>query len=161
MVVPDPFEELLGADHYAVGGTEHLEDSELLHAQPDGMAAPAHQMSSPIKHKIPPDNDRCRRRGPPTEGTNPGQELGEGEGFGQIVVRPEREPGYLVVDGSGGRQHDDASLGGSGYQHRADSVSMHHGQVPVQDDHVVGSESRQLDCTSPIYRDVHGDAGIV
>src|SRR5579863_4780736 len=67
-VIPHVFEELLGADDYAIRGTERFENSELLHAQCDGTAGSTYKVSSPVDHEVPPDNDRRSRRGPTTEG---------------------------------------------------------------------------------------------
>jgi hypothetical protein len=70
-----------------------------------------------------------------------GDELGEGEGLRQVVVRTEVEPFDTIAYGRGRREHEDARLRRGVDEGGAHRVAVHPGKVPIQHHHVVANRA--------------------
>src|SRR4051794_26943972 len=106
--IPRPSEELFGADDAAFGGDEDLEDGELLAGQRD-VAVVAVDLAA---ERIEPQAGDLSHRRPvvgasAVERSESEHELFELERLGEVVVGAELEPGGLVVEAVGGREHED------------------------------------------------------
>ena len=106
VVLPGLLEQLQSGQHVSGPPHERLEQCELLGRQGDLGPVPPGQASGGVESQVA-DLDR---RGPlalPTadQSPQPGQELGEGEGLGQVVVGAAVEAGDPVLDRSSSGQH--------------------------------------------------------
>jgi hypothetical protein len=70
-------------------------------------------------------------------GPQAGDQLGHGEGLGQVVVGAEQQPLDPVLDRGRGGEHEDPGHGPLGHQLPADGVAVDRGDVAVEDDDVV------------------------
>src|SRR5262245_48897148 len=92
VLVPDPVEQFLGADHSTVREQEHLEDAELLAGQQHRPAGPVYVLPRQVDHQVLPGHDRWYRRRTPAQGTYARDQFGEGERLAEVVVRAEPQP---------------------------------------------------------------------
>jgi hypothetical protein len=83
-----------------------------------------------------------------------GDQLGEGERLGHVVVGAEREPVDQVVDAGGGGQHKHAAVGLLPAQRATDVVAVHHRQVAVEHHHVVGVQARLVERAGAVVGNV-------
>ncbi|MNW61179.1 hypothetical protein D3C74_392180 [compost metagenome] len=107
------------------------------------------------------EHRRPGREAAPVEGAEPGDELGELERLGQIVVGAEAEPVHTVVEGARCCEHQHRGPGRVGRQAPADLVPVHAGDVPVEQYHVVvvqvDGEERRVAVRGHVGRDrLHG-----
>src|SRR5699024_9003160 len=65
--------------------------------------------------------------------TQPCQEFDVSEGFSKVIVRPEIEAGYAVVEGPCGSEHEDPHGVDLVTQNAADSVAVEYRKVAVED----------------------------
>src|SRR6202034_1801644 len=72
------------------------------------------------------------------QGADAEHELGEVEGFGQVVVGAEAEPADPVVAGAGGGEHEGHGRPVAFGDHLAEGVAVDAGQVAVEHDDLVG-----------------------
>ena len=84
------------------------------------------------------ESRRQRRTRASAEGADAGDELGEVEGLGQVVVGAQAEALDAVGDAARRGQHQDAALAAPGHQAATDLVAVDTGDVAVQDHDVVG-----------------------
>src|SRR5690606_38943119 len=82
--------------------------------------------------------------GPAAERPHPGDELGEGERFGQVVVGAQGQTLDPVVDAGRGGEHEHPHDVAGGDQFPDQLVTVHTGQVAVEDHHVVPGEGGLL-----------------
>ena len=143
MLVPCPFEELLGADDAALGGDEDLEHGELLASQRD-VAAVAIDLAA--KRIQPQAGDLAHGRpvvgASAVERAEAKDELLELERLGQVVVGAELESGGLVIKPVGRGQHEDRHAGARGDDAFGDLVTRRTGDVSVENGDVVGVDAR-------------------
>ena len=111
VVVPHVVEDLGLRQHVARVEEEETEQVELGRGQRDRLAGPRctswafSSISMSAKRRIPlvlglaPD--------PPEDGVHPGDDLGEGEGLGHVVVAADGQAGHLVLDGVAGGEEED------------------------------------------------------
>src|SRR6266540_2120364 len=157
--VPDPFEQLLSGDQSAGGGEQALQDGELLRAE---VKAPAGTQGDPV---VGVEGDvtafQCRgqrRGGAPSESADAGHELGEVEGFGQVVVGAQAEAVDALPDGAGRGQHQHPALRVLGHDLSADLVAVGSGQVPVQHHDVVAGDGQIVEGVVAVEDHVDGHA---
>jgi hypothetical protein len=93
---------------------------------------------------------------PPAQGPDPGDQLGEGEWLGQVVIGAEVQPRHPLGQVPGGRQHEDPDRGAARGQRPAYLIPGHDRQVAVQDDHVVMVNGQALLRGSPVEDHVDG-----
>ena len=101
---------------------------------------------------------RGRGRAAAGERADPGDEFGERERLGQVVVGAEVEAVHPVAHRARRGQHQDAGLRRRADQRGADRVAVDAGQVTVQDDDVVGVQQRLLDGGRAVVGHVRADA---
>jgi hypothetical protein len=89
---------------------------------------------------------------------HPRDQLVEGERLGQVVVGAELQPIDPVIDARGRGEHQDP--GAAPGERAADLVAVHHRQVPVEHDHVVGGEAGLGQGGRAVVGDVHRQAGV-
>src|SRR6516165_5064243 len=161
VLVPGLFEEVFGAEHGVVGPHERFEDRELLGGQVEVPPTAAGGVPQGIEF----DAGRAEDPGPGgglAAGECPDSEhqLGEVEGLGQVVVSAEAEAADPVVGGTGRGQHEYhdglAALG----DHPADRVTVHPGQVAVEDDDVIGVDVELGRRVPAFVRHINGHAVI-
>ena len=96
---------------------------------------------------------KCRTRSP-GERANAGDELGEVERLGQVVVGAEPEALHAVGDAARRSQHEDATLAVVGHQATADLVAVDAGNVAVQNDDVVARGRAVAEGVGTVKHDV-------
>ena len=104
------------------------------------------------------EDRRPSQLGPPQERADPGEELLEGEGLGQVVVGSAVEAGHPVGERVAGGQHEDGSADAAAAQSPADGEAVLARQEPVEHDGVVAVGGGQLVADLPGVRDVHHEA---
>ena len=85
-----------------------------------------------------------------------GEQFGEVEWFGQVIIGTQPEPFDTVFNRSGGGEHQDSALAAFGQQGSANVVAVGTGQVPVQDDDVVSVHPHAGEGLVPVEGHVHG-----
>src|SRR5581483_9859779 len=104
--VPDVLEDASPGEHLARVAHELLEEGELLGGEEDLLPVPGdqalHRVEGEVAHL---EDHRALARVPAGDGPEAGEELGEGEGLGEVVVGAGVEAGHPIVDGIPGRQH--------------------------------------------------------
>src|SRR5690606_9346804 len=145
VLVPHPFQQLLGADHRATRGQQHLQHPELLAGQLDLPPRTTHRSAGRVELQLVGHQQRwLRGRGTATERADPSGQLRERERLGQVVVGAQGEAGHPVLDRATGSEHDHAGeLAGSDHL-PAQLVTRHARQVPVEHDHVVAGDAGLL-----------------
>ena len=109
------FQELFGADDTAFGGDEDFEHCELFPGQRDVAVVAVDLSAERIQSQARDLSHRWPVVGAPAvERSQTEHELSELEWLGEVVVGAELEPGGLVVETVGSREHEDrhASAGG-------------------------------------------------
>ena len=98
--VPHPFQQLLGADHPPAGGHEDFEHGELLVGEGERPAGSLGDAAVGVEGRDRPavSTGGDGRRGPPAQGPDAGDQLGEGERLGQVVVGPDGQAVDAVLD---------------------------------------------------------------
>ena len=152
--VPHVLEQLLRADHGAVGGQQHLQDPELLAGERERPRAAAGAVSRAVDRQVAAPQDRRRGRRPARERPHARDELGEHERLAEVVVRPQLQAVHPVLDLGGGGEHEDPRTGAG--ERPAHLVTMHHRQVAVEHDHVIGRPRGGLQCRRAVENGVHG-----
>jgi hypothetical protein len=105
-LVPHPLQQLLGGDYPAAGGEQAFEDGELFRAQLQPSAGAERHPAVRVEDHLPVvEHRRHRGRGPPRQGADAGDQFGEIERLGQVVVGAEAESLHAVPDGAGRGQH--------------------------------------------------------
>src|SRR5207245_1407935 len=96
VLIPRALEQLLGADHATFGGDQDLEHRELLAGERD-VAVVAEDLAAERVEPHAGDlaDGRAVVRSPAVQGAQPEYELAELEGFGEVVVGADAEPGGL------------------------------------------------------------------
>jgi hypothetical protein len=79
------------------------------------------------------------------------------ERLGEVVVGAEPEPGGLVVETVGGREHEDRHAAAGGDDAFGDLVTGGPGDVSVEDGDVVGVDAQQLQSGVAVGGDVGRD----
>ena len=158
VLIPRPFQELLGADDAAFGSDEHFEHGELLAGERDVAAVAVDLAAERIQ---PQTRDLSHRRpvvrAPAVERSETEHELLELEGLGEVVVGAEPEPGGLVVETVGGGEHEDRHAAAGGDDASGDLVTGGPGDVAVEDGDVVGVDAQQLQRGVAVTGDVGRD----
>ena len=110
-------------------------------------------MSSPL-------GQRCRQRcaQSPREGADPGDELHEVEGLGQVVIRAKVETFDPVLYRARGGQHKDAGGRPLGHEQAADLIAMDARQIAVEDDDVVLVDRQVTERIGAVQGDIDGHA---
>ena len=85
-------------------------------------------------------------------------DLGEGEGLGQVVVGAEVEALDARADVGRGREHEDPRRALGGDQLAADLVAVDLGQVAVEHDRVVVDDGGALERLIAVEGDVDGES---
>ena len=158
VLVPCSRQELLGADDTAFGGDENLEHRELLPRQRDVAAVAvdlAAERIQPQARDLP--HGRPVVRAPAVERSETEHELPELERLREVVVGAELEPGGLVVETVGSREHEDRHAAAGGDDALGDLVAGGAGNVAVEDGDVVGVEAQQLERGIAVTCDVCRD----
>ena len=138
---------------------EGFQEDELLGGELDlGIATPS-LVSRRIEAQVANLNDRRPLAlSAPDQGSKPGQQLGEGERLGQVIVGPAVEPGNAVLEraASGKHQHwrPDPLLA----QAPAGLEAVDAGQDHVENDRVVTASAGHADRFLTSARDVNGQA---
>jgi len=96
---------------------------------------------------------QCRPRAP-AEGADAGDELGEVERLGQVIVGPEPKALHSIGDAACRGQHEDATLAAVRHQATADLIAVDDGNIAIQDDDVVGRCGGVTEGVSAIEDDV-------
>ena len=156
--VPHPFQQLLGADHRAVGGHQHLQHTEFLAGQRDQLPVPAGPAPGPVKSQLTAVQHRRGGRCPAAEGIDPRDQLREVERLGQVVIRAEVQSVDPVIGLAGRGQHQDPGATWAPGQPCADIVPVHRRQVAVEHDDVVRPEPGLVQPGRAVADHVHGDA---
>jgi hypothetical protein len=78
-------------------------------------------------------------------------------GFGEVVVGAELEPGSFVVDPVGSGEHEDRGAAAGGDDSSGDLVARGAGDVAVEDREVVGVDAEQFQGGVAVAGDVGGD----
>ena len=91
------------------------------------------------------------------ERAQPQHELAQLERLGQVVVGADLEPGRLVVETIGGREHEDRDAAARGDDPPGDLVAGGPGDVAVEHGDVVGVDAQQLERGVAVAGDVGGD----
>ncbi len=156
LLIPHVLEQLLGGHDPPLRGQEHFEHAELLVRQWETPISPVGHALGGVQDQVAvPEHRRVRGLGPPRERADPGDEYGKVEGFGQVVVRAQRQAVHQVLGGGGRGQQQDSALAPGGQQFGAHLVSVHPGQVSVEHNDVVVVDQRMFQTTCPIERNVH------
>ena len=98
-LVPNPLGEARAADHLAAGSHQHLEDRVLPWRQRDRHACAGHPAGGGIEREV----GHAEHRGlgdarPAKQGPDTGEQLGEREGLGEVVVCPGPETADAIGD---------------------------------------------------------------
>src|SRR4051812_37680644 len=108
VLIPRPFQEFFGADHTAFGSDENFEHGELLAGERDVAAVAVNLAAEWIQTQT---GDLAHGwpvvRTPAVERSEAEHELSEFEGLREVVVGAQFEPGDLVVEPVGSREHED------------------------------------------------------
>src|SRR5258708_3472336 len=139
VVAPHVVGDLLATEDLVRMAHEVLEECELLGCQVDATLATLHLAGLEVEAELADDQavaDTGRRLSP-RQGADPGQQLGEGEGLGQVVVGAGVQPRDPVLDRGPGGQHQDRRLDSLGANLAANLESVHPRQHHVPDDQVV------------------------
>src|SRR5919108_1812592 len=98
------------------------------------MAVPAHLSRAGLQDEIAVLERLLRGRVTAKHGTNPGDQLLEGERLGDVVVGPQVERGYLVGDVISSGEHDDGDVvDQTQAAAHLKTVRMRHGDVQQND----------------------------
>ena len=96
----------------------------------------------------------------PEQGPDPGQQLGKGKGFDEVVVGAQFQPldpvGHAVAGGQ--EQHGHGVAGAA--QGLEDAPAVHAGQHHVEDQQVVGLGHRQVPAVLTVDGQIHDEAGL-
>src|SRR5207245_3374675 len=129
----------------AFGSYEDFEDRELLPGQRDVTAVAVDLAAERIQ---PQTCDLSHRwpavSAPAVECSEPEHELPELEGFREVVVGTELEPGGLVVKPVSSGEHQDRHAATGGDDALGDLVARRTWDIAVEDGHVVGIDAQQL-----------------
>jgi hypothetical protein len=155
--VPGSFEQFLGGQDQPRRGEQTFEQCELLGTQLEPPAGAEGRPASRIQHDVAAAEGRWKRRGGTArQGADPGDQFGEGERLGQVVVGAETQPVDPVLDRAGRGQHQHPGLGASVRKLPADVVTADAWQVAVENHHVVPGGSQPINGSVAIQYDVHG-----
>ena len=94
---------------------------------------------------------------PAVERSEAEHELSELEGLREVVVRPELEPGGLVVEAVGRGEHEDRHAAAGREDALGDLVAGGPGDVAVEDGDVVGVDAQQSESGVTVTGDVGRD----
>ena len=157
MLVPHPLEQLLGRHGRSVGGHQDLQDRKLLAGQLDLGAGTGQPPPCGVELELGVAQNRGpARAGPPGEGLDPGHELGEAEGLGQVVVGAERQAVDHVLERPRRGQHQDPGLGPLTPHGAAHVVTVHARQIAVEHEHVVADHARLDQRLLAVGSQIHG-----
>ena len=107
-LVPDPLQQFLGGDHPAGAGEQVLQHGELLGAERQPLPGPGRGPAAGVELDVAVVQQRGQRLGgAAAEGADPGGQLGEVEGLGQVVVGAQAEAFHPVAEAAGRGQHQD------------------------------------------------------
>ena len=119
--------------------------------------APAAAALPGVEHEVTVDQQRGDGGlGAAKERADTGDEVGEGERLGQIIVGAQPEALHPIVDCGRGREHEHPATGTGGDDRGAYLVAVQAGQVPVEHDHVVGRRESLLQSGRAVEGDVDG-----
>jgi hypothetical protein len=101
-----------------------------------------------------------RRRGrcPARKRPHARDELGEHEGLAKVVVRAQLQAIDPVLDLSGSGEHQDPRAGAR--ERATHLITVHHRQVAVEHDHVIGRPCGGLQCRPAVVGGVHGHTSL-
>jgi hypothetical protein len=157
VLIPHPFEELLGADDRAIGRHQYLEHPEFLLGQVDEVAA-ADDLT-PRRVECQPAPGENRRQGgtrPASERAHARDQLGKRERLGQVIVGAQVQSLDPVVDGPRGGQHQDAR--GATGELSTQLITVDDRQVAIEHDDVILVGSGQFLTLAAVVGDIHGHA---
>ena len=119
--------------------SRYAQQGELAGREIDHLVADARHVARFVQLELArPQAARGLGRGPPAEGPHAGEQLGEGERLGQVVVGPGVEPGDPLLDRAEGREQEHRGLHAAGAHQPQHLEAVQVGQHAVQDHDVVG-----------------------
>src|SRR5215470_1729731 len=163
VIVPDRLEQHGARDHLPLMANEILEQSKLARLQRDGLVGPLRATAPQIELQV------CDLQlrgiffhaGPAQERLNACQELGEREGFRQVVVAAALKSPHALIEAGEGAEHENGRRLPERPQGTDDreslDVSREH---PVEDDDVPALGRRQVETIHAIARPLHHEAGL-
>jgi hypothetical protein len=119
-----------------------------------------HRATSQVDGEIVADDQRWGRRLPPGQRPDPGDQLGEGERLGQVVVGAHAQAGHPVLHAGGRGQHEDPARRVSGGQRTAHVVAVDSRQVAVEYHDVVVQQVELGQRARAVERDVHREPDV-
>ena len=138
VLVPAAGEQFACRDRCAGGGEQELEHRELLPAQLEPAAGARRDALHGVEPEVAPGEERCASGvAAAGERADAGDELGEGERLGQVVVGAEAEPVDTVFDRVGRGQHEHARTRPACHQCATHVVAVDLGNVAIEQDHFV------------------------
>src|SRR5689334_124915 len=137
--VPDALEQHRARDDAALIAHEEFKQAKLARLQVDHLAAAADGAANEIHLEIGDAQNGLLplERRPPGESMEPGQELGEGEGLGDIVVAARLEPIDTIIDAAQRCQEQDRDLLADAAQRPDEMKTVDPRKHAVDDDDVV------------------------
>jgi hypothetical protein len=145
VLVPRLLQQPLGRHDRALGPQQLLQHQELLVAQAERAAVAGRLAAGRVEpDAVPLQHRRGGPVRPAGQRANPGDQLGQGERLGQVVVGAQLQTGHPVGEVAGGGQHQDAGQRAAGDQPAADLVAVYAGQLPVEQQHVVVVDGEAL-----------------
>jgi hypothetical protein len=159
VLVPDPGQEILGAEDTGGCFEEGLEHGEFLDRDVDVAAVAGDGAAERVEFY--PGRAQDARPGvglAAGQGADPQHEFGDVEGLGQVVVGAQGQAGDPVAGGAGGGEHEDHDRVAGRSDRAADRVAVDAGQVAVQDEHVVGVQVQLEGGVRAVAGDIGGDA---
>src|SRR5262249_12879834 len=158
VLVPRPFQQLLGADDAAFGGDENLEHCELLAGERDVAAVAVDLAAERIQAQARDLSHGWPALGTPAvESSDAEPQLLELERLRDVVVGAELEPGSLVVEPVGSGEHEDRHAAAGGDDAFGDLVAGRAGDIAVEDGDVVGVDAQQLQSSVTVTGDICRD----
>src|SRR5258708_1334025 len=154
MKIPDAFEQHCPGLDLAGVAHQKFEEPVFPRLQVDGLSGARHDAGEQVDLEVADAQDRGDRLTgrPPRESGDAGDQLGEGEGFDQVVVGPGIEAVDAVVDSiqRGEEKHRRRDAGAADRLHDTDAVEP--GQHAVDDHEVVGLASGVKESVAPVRR---------
>src|SRR5207344_2397794 len=115
-----------------------------------GQAGSGDGPAGPIDEQVTAGEDRRGRGAPAGQGPHPGDQLGEVERFGQIVIGAQVQPFDPVLDQTGGGEHEDTAGAWRVHDLLAEGVTVQPGQVAVENYDVIGVHDHFLEPGRPV-----------
>ena len=149
---------LLGADHRPVSGHQHVQHTELFAGQRHQLPVPAGPAPRPVQRQLTAAHYRRNGRRPPAERVDPRDQLREVKRLGQVVIRAQIQPVDAVIGRACRGQHQDPRAARAAGQPRAHIVAVHHWQISIEHDDVIGRQPGLVQSDRAVAGHVHGDS---